>query len=347
MQAFVLEKKGVLVARDIEINENVGPDDVRIAPKCVGICGGDIHYYLHGHIGEFIVREPIVTGHEASGVVIEAGCNVKNLVVGDRVCMEPGIPDFNSRAALEGHYNVDPAVRFWATPPVHGCMRESVVHPASLTFRIADNMEFAEGVLVEPLAIGIHSAKKACIKPGDVAVVIGAGTIGLITALAALGAGCSQIIIIDYKQGKLDFIKQHYADKNITLVNPNCKDPHEVVNEITGGWGADVLFEASGAPAAILSCMDYICPAGMCVMIGMPPDPAPVNIVKAQSKEITIVNIFRYANDYERAIRSIASGAVNVKPLITARYPFIQAKEAYEFAATFPDDQVKIVIDFD
>ncbi len=345
MKAFVLEKKGVIATRDIDIDETLGPNDVRIAPKCVGICGSDIHYYTHGHIGDFVVNEPMVLGHEASGMIVEVGEDVKNLKVGDRVCMEPGIPKSGSRAVFEGHYNLDPDVRFWATPPIHGCMRETVIHPASLTFALPDNVSYEEGVLVEPLAIGIYSAQKACIKPGDVAVVLGGGTIGLVTALSALGAGCSQVVICDYKQGKIDFINKHYSDLQIRTVNPANEDPLAVVNEITGNWGADVLFEASGAPAAILGAMDYICPAGTLVFVGMPPDPAPVDIVKAQVKEITMKTIFRYANVYDRAIRSIASGGVNVKPLVTAKYKFEQAVEAYDFAATLPDDQVKIIIE--
>ncbi len=345
MKAFILEKKGELAIRDIDIQEELGPDDVRIAPKFVGICGSDVHYYTHGHIGDFIVHEPMVLGHEASGEVIEVGSNVKSIKVGDRVCMEPGIPEPGSRAVFEGHYNLDPAVRFWATPPIHGCMRESVVHPAALTFKLPENVSYEEGVLVEPLAIGIYSAQKACIKPGDVAVVIGAGTIGLVTALAALGAGCSQVIIADYKQGKLDFIQKHYSELNMRAVNPQNEDLQKIVNAATGDWGADILFEASGAPAAILGCMDYICPGGTCVFVGMPPEPAAVDIVKAQSKEITMKTIFRYANVYERAIRSISSGAVNVKPLVTSKFCFTESQKAYDLAATFPDDQVKIVIE--
>ena len=345
MKAFILEKKGVLSTRDITIDETLGPDDVKIAPKSVGICGSDIHYYTHGHIGDFVVNEPMVLGHEASGDIIEVGSNVKGLKVGDRVCMEPGIPTPGCRAVFEGHYNLDPDVRFWATPPIHGCMRETVVHPASLTFKLPENVSYEEGVLVEPLSIGIYSAQKACIKPGDVAVVIGAGTIGLVTALSALGGGCSQIIIIDYKQGKLDFIHKNYSGLNMRTVNPQNEDVMDVINEFTGGWGADILFEASGAPGAILGCMDYICPGGTCVFVGMPPEPAPVDIVKAQSKEITMKTIFRYANVYNRAIRNIASGAVNVKPLVTSKFEFAKAQEAYDFAASYPDGQVKIIIE--
>ena len=150
MRALVLEKTDELALRDIDINEPMGPRDVRIAIYNVGICGSDVHYYEHGAIGPFVVREPMVLGHEASGVVIEVGAEVSDLRVGDEVCMEPGIPDPTSKASRLGMYNLDPAVRFWATPPVHAVMRASVVHPADFTFKLPAGVSLAEGAMVEP-----------------------------------------------------------------------------------------------------------------------------------------------------------------------------------------------------
>jgi D-xylulose reductase len=109
-----------------------------------------------GAIGKFVVRERIVLGHEASGTILEIGSEVKNLKVGDRVCTEPGIPDPNSRATRQGICNLDPAVRFWATPPIHGVLRSTVVHPAAFRFKLSHTVSFAEGAMVEPLAIGMY-----------------------------------------------------------------------------------------------------------------------------------------------------------------------------------------------
>ena len=182
MQALVLEQAHSITLRDIDIALAVGPRDVKIKIHTVGICGSDVHYFKHGKIGPFAVEAPMVLGHEASGVVAEVGAEVTHLKVGDRVCMEPGVPQFDSPATMRGLYNLDPAVRFWATPPIHGCLTPYVVHPAAFTFKLPDNVSFGEGAIVEPLAIGLQAAKKAAIKPGDVAVVIGAGTIGASTA---------------------------------------------------------------------------------------------------------------------------------------------------------------------
>jgi D-xylulose reductase len=341
MKALVLKEKNSLAIMDMPFNETVGPDDVRIKVNTVGICGSDVHYYTHGKIGNFIVKEPMILGHEASGTVIEVGKKVKTLKVGDRVCMEPGVPDLRSRATLEGMYNLDPALVFWATPPVHGCLRETVVHPAMFTFKLPDNVSYGEGAMVEPLAVGMQAAKKACIKPGDVALVMGCGTIGLLAGLAALAGGCSKVIITDVIQPKLDIA----AGYGMIPVNIKKQYLQDTVNEVTGGWGVDIIFEASGNEAAIKNIFQPLCPGGKIVFIGMPVEPVPVDIVTGQAKEARMETVFRYANQYPRAVALLASGKINIKPLITDNYKFKDAIKAYEYAANPKPTSVKIVIE--
>jgi D-xylulose reductase len=144
----------------------VGPNDVRIAVHTVGICGSDIHYYEKGAIGPFVVREPMILGHEASGTVTEIGRDVKTLKVGDRVCMEPGIPDPEGRATRLGIYNLDPSVRFWATPPIHGCLRETVVHPAAFTFKLPANISYAAGAMA-PTSSSRQAAAPGSTRPSS------------------------------------------------------------------------------------------------------------------------------------------------------------------------------------
>jgi len=341
MKALVLEKAKQLTLRDIHIEEYLGPDDVRIKIHTVGICGSDVHYYQHGAIWPFVVREPMVLGHEASGTVVEVGEGVKHLKVGDRVCMEPGIPDPNSRATRLGMYNLDPAVRFWATPPVHGCLRETVVHPGMFVFKLPENVGFDEGALVEPLAVGLHAAQKAQIKPGDLALVIGAGVIGLVTAMAAIVGGCGKVIITDIVQEKLDLASYF----GMVSVNVTREDLNEIVSKVTNGWGTDIVFEASGSEAAVLKVFEPLCPGGRIVFIGMPTHPVPIDIVSAQVKEARIETIFRYAHVYPRALLLMESGKVNLKPLITDRYRFEESIEAFEYAANPKPSSVKIVIE--
>lgn len=341
MDALVLEEKGRLSLRDFPLDLTVGPHDVRIAIHTVGVCGSDVHYYTHGKIGPFVVREPMILGHEASGTVVEVGAAVRHLKVGDRVCVEPGIPDPNSKPSKMGLYNVDPSVRFWATPPVHGCLTPEVVHPAAYVYKLPDTLSFAEGAMVEPLAVGVVAAYKAEIRPGDVGVVTGAGPIGMMLALAALASGCARVIVSDMAQPKLDIIGRY---PGIETVNIREKKLSDYVAETTDGWGAEVVFEASGAAPAVLDIANIVSPGGTCVMVGMPVDPVPVDIVGLQTKEAVLKTIFRYNNIYERTIALMASGKIDLKPLISETFAFADSIAAFDRAVEARPTDVKLQI---
>ena len=341
MQALVLERKRQLALRDIAVPERLGPRDVRVAVHTVGICGSDVHYYRHGRIGPFVVREPLILGHEAAGTVLEAGSAVTDLRAGDRVTMEPGIPDPDSRAARLGRYNLDPAVRFWATPPVHGVLRPEVVHPAAFTFKLPDRLGFAEAAMVEPLAVGMHAAAKARIVPGDVAVVIGAGPIGMVTALAALAGGCSRVVIADLVAAKLQLAASLGP---IVPVRVGRDSPAETARSLTGGWGADLVFECSGSAAAAAGALEPLRPGGCVVLVGMPGAPVAFDVVAAQVKEARVETVFRYAHAYPRALALLESGRIDVRPLITDTFPFADAVAAFRFADAMPAASVKAQI---
>ncbi|MEO1854002.1 NAD(P)-dependent alcohol dehydrogenase [Chromohalobacter sp.] len=344
-KALVLEKQRELSLRDIDLPDQLGPDDVRIRIHTVGICGSDVHYYTHGRIGPFVVREPMVLGHEASGVITEVGSHVSHLKVGERVCMEPGVPDLTSRAAKLGVYNVDPGVRFWATPPVHGCLTPEVIHPAAFTFALPDSVSFAEGAMIEPFAIGMQAVVKARMQPGDVCVVTGAGPIGLMVALAALAGGASEVLVSDLVEEKLA-IAGRYA--GITPVNVSRESLRAAVDRRCGeDWGADVVFEASGSPRVYDDVLACTRPAGAIVLVGMPVEPVTFDIVSAQAKELRIETVFRYANVYDRAIDLIAAGKVDLKPLISETFDFDESITAFERAASARPHDVKLQITLD
>ncbi|THV12772.1 NAD(P)-dependent alcohol dehydrogenase [Rhizobium rhizophilum] len=341
MKALVLERVGELSLRDIDLTQQMGPDDVRIRIHTVGVCGSDVHYYTHGRIGDFIVNAPMVLGHEAAGIVTETGANVTHLKPGDRVCMEPGIPDPKSRASRLGLYNVDPAVTFWATPPVHGVLCPETVHPASFTYKLPDNVSFAEGAMVEPFAVGMQAAARAKITPGDTAVVTGCGTIGIMVALAALAGGCSRVLISDISETKLKLAETYGG---ITGVNLKEVDLIETVNEATDGWGADIVFECSGAAAAIKDLFKLVRPGGTVVLVGLPPEPVAVDLAAACFRECRIETVFRYANVFDRALALIAAGKVDLKPLVSGTYGFEQSITAFERAAEGRPEDVKLQI---
>ncbi|RAX00711.1 MULTISPECIES: NAD(P)-dependent alcohol dehydrogenase [unclassified Photorhabdus] len=342
MKALVLEKAGQISIQDWEASEILGENDVEIKIHSVGICGSDVHYYQYGRIGPFVVEKPMILGHEASGVITAVGKNVTHLKIGDRVCMEPGIPNLQSPQSRAGIYNLDPEICFWATPPIDGCLRERVIHPAAFTFKLPDNVSFAEGAMVEPLSIGMQAATKAEIKPGDIALVVGAGTIGIVTALAALAGGCSDVIICDVFDEKLEIAKQYPG-----LHPVNNKVLAEKVNTLTDGNGVNILFECSGAKPVITTISEHITPGGIAVLVGMPIDPAPFDIVSAQAKEITFKTIFRYANMYPRTIRLLSAGKLKVTPLLSATYKFKDSVQAYERAAEGRPTDIKIMLEME
>ncbi|SPF80644.1 NAD(P)-dependent alcohol dehydrogenase [Pseudoprimorskyibacter insulae] len=346
MKSLVLERKDELSLRDFpaisKAEETLGPRDVRIKLHTVGICGSDVHYYTHGKIGPFVVNAPMILGHEASGTVIEVGSDVSTLTIGDRVCMEPGIPDPNSRATRLGMYNIDPAVQFWATPPVHGILRPTCVHPEAFTFKLPDDVSFAEAAMVEPLAVGVHAATKARVKPGDVAIVMGAGPIGLVTALSALAAGCARVFVTDLAEKKLDIAAS--LSPAITPIQIPAQDMVQIVKRETAGWGADIVFEATGSPHAARTVFEPLAPGGCVVMIGGQPDPIQYDAGAAMVREARVENIFRYAHVFPRCVGMLSSGAIDVKPLITRTFDFEDSVRAFEIAASAPPADVKMQI---
>ncbi|KQT47377.1 sulfurtransferase [Aureimonas sp. Leaf454] len=344
MKALVLEEKMKLSLRDfpIEADETMGPRDVRIKLHTVGICGSDVHYYTHGGTGVFQVKAPMILGHEASGTVIEAGSEVTTLKVGDRVCMEPGIPDPMSRATRMGQYNVDPAVRFWATPPIHGVLRPTVVHPEAFTFKLPDNVSFAEAAMVEPLAVGVHAATKAQVKPGDNALVIGAGPIGLVTALSALAAGCARVFVTDVDDSKLEIAASLGP---ITPINVAREDAAKAILSATDHWGVEIVFECSGNARAAAGVFDPLCPAGRVVFIGSQTESVAYDVGKAMVREARVEHVFRYAHVFPRCVAMLSSGSIDVKPLITRRFSFDESVHAFEIAASAPKGEVKMQIE--
>jgi D-xylulose reductase len=341
MQALVLESVGKLSLREIEIPLLVRDDEAKIKINTVGICGSDVHYYTHGRIGKFQVSAPMVLGHEASGTVVEVGKSVTGLKPGNRVCMEPGVPNAYSKASRMGIYNVDPDVTFWATPPVHGCLVPYVVHPASFTYKLPDNVSFAEGALVEPFAVGLRAVEKARIVPGDTAIVTGAGPIGVLCSIAAIAGGCSRVIIADFFDEKLAIAANY---DNVLPVNLRRESLHSRTMELTKGWGADVVFEASGSPKAYEDIRENVRPGGCIVAIGAPVEQVGVDIAAWGAKEIRLETVFRYANNFERALDIIASERFDFERLISKTFPFAQSIQAFERAASGQAGDIKVQI---
>ncbi|KAJ4825671.1 hypothetical protein Tsubulata_051391 [Turnera subulata] len=200
----------------------LGPHDVRVRMKAVGICGSDVHYLKTMRCAHFVVKEPMVIGHECAGIIEEVGSEVKTLVPGDRVALEPGISCWRCNLCKEGRYNLCPEMKFFATPPVHGSLANQVVHPADLCFKLPENVSLEEGAMCEPLSVGVHACRRANIGPETNVLVMGAGPIGLVTMLAARAFGAPRIVIVDVDGHRLSVAKDLGADE-IVKVSTNIQ----------------------------------------------------------------------------------------------------------------------------
>lgn len=195
--------------------------------------------------------------------------------------------------------------------------------------------------MVEPLAVGMQAANKARIQPGDLAVVIGAGPIGMVTALAALAGGCSRVVITDVQQPKLDLAAKLGP---IVPVNVREESAADVIARMTDGWGADIVFECSGNAHAAAGIFELLCPGGCGVFVGIPLEPVPFDVSQAQIKEARLENVFRYAHVYPRALDLMSSGMIDVKPLITDTFSFAESVQAFDYAVNMPPTSVKVQI---
>ncbi|MCM8765040.1 MAG: alcohol dehydrogenase catalytic domain-containing protein, partial [Candidatus Omnitrophica bacterium] len=172
-------------------------DEVLIRIKAVGVCGSDAHYFLEGRIGDQIVPEKFIIGHEACGEIVETGKNVRSAKKGDRVVIEPGISCGSCLFCITGRPNLCPNVKFLGTPPVTGAFREFICMPEKNVIKLPDQLSFAEGTLAEPLAIAIYGVRLSNLLAGDSVAILGAGPIGLSVLFCCRTGGARQIFVTE------------------------------------------------------------------------------------------------------------------------------------------------------
>ena len=319
------------------------PGEVIVAAKQTGICGSDVHFYLDGRVGAFVITGPVVPGHETAGEVIAVGPGVTTHAIGDRVAIEPGIPCRACGYCKSGRYNLCPDVQFLSAPPLDGTFCEQVAVPADFAHRLPAGLDFEQGAAVEPLAVGVHAVNRSGMRLGDSVVIFGAGPVGLLLLQVARARGAGRVFVIDPVEPRLALASQLGADETI---NPAKQDALATVEADLGGEGADVVFEAAGAVAATKATIDFARPGGSIVLIGWPGEREfPFKMEDIIPKEVRLTGVHRYANAYPAAIALLAGGAVDARPIITHHFKFSRVVEAFDFAASRPEDAVKIMVD--
>lgn len=319
--------------------------EVLVKLEYVGICGSDVHYLEHGKIGDFIVNGDFILGHECAGVVVELGPGVENLKVGDRVALEPGVTCGQCEFCKTGRYNLCPDVKFLATPPYHGCFMNYIAFPENMAFKLPDEISTKEGALIEPLAVGIHAAQQGNVKLGDSVIILGSGTIGLVTLLACKAYGATDITVIDVIPERLEYAKKMGAT---TVLNAAEVDVLAEVDKITNKKGAEIVIETAGSARTIAQTPYLVKRGGRIVLVGMAPkDIIEYNFAKIMAKEAEIKSIFRYKNIYPTAIKGVAKGIINVSEIITHEFAFADIGKAFDFVINNKKEVVKAVIKID
>ncbi|XP_076767191.1 sorbitol dehydrogenase [Xylocopa sonorina] len=324
--------------------EEPNDDEVLMQMGCVGICGSDVHYLVNGRIGDFVVRKPMIMGHEASGVVVKLGKNVKHLKIGDRVAIEPGVSCRMCTFCKEGRYNLCKDVIFCATPPVHGNMRRFYKHAADFCFKLPDHVSLAEGALLEPLSVGVHACKRANIGIGSKVLILGAGPIGLVSLLVAKAMGAPKVVITDLVQSRLDIAKKLGADETFLVTKEVGEE--ETVRKIHELFGEepDKTIDASGAQSSIRLAILATKSGGVAVLVGMGAPEVQVPLINALIREVDIRGVFRYANDYADALDLVASRKIDVKPLITHNFKLEEVVEAFNVSKSAQGNVIKVMI---
>ena len=317
-------------------------DEVLVKIEYVGVCGSDLHYFEAGGIGANIVKPPFVLGHEAGGVVVEIGSDVKDLKVGDKVALEPGKTCGKCEFCKTGRYNLCPEVIFFATPPIDGVFQEYVAHEAGLCFKIPDNMDTIEAALIEPLAVGFHAARQGNAKLGQTAVVTGAGCIGLVSTMALKAMGVTKIIVVDVQQKRLDKALELGATD---IINGSKQDTVTEIIRLTGGVGSDLVIETAGTEITTRQAIQFAKKGSTIVLVGYSASGEmnlPMSL--ALDKELEFKTVFRYRHIYPIAIDAVSSGKVNLKGIVTNQFSLDDIQNAMVQSVKDKANIVKSVI---
>ncbi|XP_037922949.1 sorbitol dehydrogenase-like [Hermetia illucens] len=323
-----------------EINDN----EVLLEMDCVGICGSDVHYLVHGRIGDFVVEKPMIVGHESSGVVAKVGKNVTNLKVGDRVAIEPGVGCRLCEFCKTGKYNLCEKMIFCATPPVNGNLSRYYKHAADFCHKLPPNVSMEEGALLEPLSVGVHACLRAGVGPGSEVLILGAGPIGLVTLLTAKAMGATKILITDMIQGRLDVAKELGATHTL-LVSRDLdektivKKIHEVMETVPSK-----TIECCGGETTSRLAILATKSGGCVVIVGMGQAEVKIPLCNALVREVDIRGVFRYVNAYPIALSLIASGAVDAKKLVTHHFDITETTKAFETSRYGHGGAIKVMI---
>jgi L-iditol 2-dehydrogenase len=322
--------------RDVRIHEEErpkpGPGEVLVRVEAVGLCGSDLHWFEEGGIGTNRISRPIVPGHEMAGRTED----------GRLVAIEPAIPCGHCSLCLEGHPNLCPTIRFSGQGDDDGSMREWMAWPEHCLFPLPDGLTAVDGAMLEPLGVAIHTVDLAHVRPGSSVGVFGSGPIGLLCLQVAKAAGAARLVATDLasRPHRLDAARALGAEAFAAEDGREAK----AILKAASGHGLDVAIETAGVQAAVDAAAESVRPGGRLVLAGIPAEErTSFKASTARRKGLTIVMVRRMKHTYPRAIALTMAGRVDLRTVVTHRFPLAEAAKAFDVAAR--REGLKVVVE--
>jgi L-iditol 2-dehydrogenase len=341
MRALLLSEYKKLEIRDLPVPVP-SSDELLVKVAACGICGSDVHGY-DGSSGRRI--PPIVMGHEAAGVVERVGTGVENFRVGDRVTFDSTIYCGECAFCHRGEVNLCDNRQVLGVSCGDyrraGAFAEFVVLPARIAYHLPANLSFAEAALLEAVSVALHAISLVPISPNSSALVVGAGTIGLLLQQGLRAAGCSRVFVTDLDETRLALSKRLGATETLR----SGRELVENVLQLTGGIGADVVLEAVGNTPAIRTSIDCVRKGGNIVLVGNITPEVTIHLQKVVSRQIRLQGSCASAGEYPRAIELMSKGGIDVKPLITAVAPLRDGPAWFERLYAHEPNLMKVVLE--
>ena len=308
-----------------------GAGEKLVRVKSVGVCGSDLHWFSEGEIGDAKLEHPLVLGHEFAGVTED----------GQRVAIDPAIPYGHCEFCEHGNPNLCSSLIFAGHGKTDGALREWVAWSEKSLFPIPDSISDADGALLEPLGIAIHAVDLGKLKAGMTVGVFGCGPIGLLIIQMAKLSGAANIIATDKFAHRVEAAKNFGASEAFLVGNDSRLN---AIGAATHGRGVDVAFEAAGTQAAVDDVFAAVTSGGKVVLAGIPDDDkTSFSASMARRKGLTIKLVRRMKHTYPRAIELVSKGLVDVRSIVTHRFPLEQAAEAFRVAQR--REGLKIIIE--
>lgn len=341
MRQAVLKEPGTVIMRDVPLPRELNPNEILLKIRRVGVCGSDVHMYYGKH--PFANTYPMVQGHEYGGEVVKVGSAVTLLKPGMKATARPHLVCGKCPPCLRGQYNVCLNLKVEGCAGPEGTAQEYFIIPEDRTVAIPDNVSFDQAAMIEPVAVGAHSTRRAGDLKGKNVVVTGAGTIGNLVAQFAVARGAKKVMITDLVDSKLDIAKQCGIHETANLKKESFKD---AVDRAFDKEGFQVCFEAVGVQSALTELIGNVENGGTVIIIGVYVQNPVVNMGFLGEHELNVLGSMMYRHeDYLEAVDWIASGKIKTAPLITQHFSFEQYGDAYKFIETNTDKAVKVMID--